>query len=123
MDANIRNNLINGGLKLAFDLTGLIPGLAEAHGALQIASDLAPILEAEIEWFQSKEGQAAMAHVSKLFTALSGAIPHAAFAPPAVQEVKHPGMCWAWAGGLDGYQWMSREDAARNGYQIFEPGA
>ena len=70
MDARTRDTLINGALRIALDVTGLIPGLSEAKGGLQLAVDAAPVVEAAIEYFQTKQGQRAISHVRAVFDAL-----------------------------------------------------
>jgi hypothetical protein len=119
MEAATRNSLINTALTLAFDATGLVPGLAEAHGALQLAMDAAPALESAVAYFQSDEGKRAINHLNDVFAALRGGMAHdAVFATPAKIEAKYPGMCWAWVGGLDGLKWMPRKQADEEGLQI-----
>jgi hypothetical protein len=84
------------GLKVAFDATGLVPGLAEVHGALRIAQDVEPAVVEAIEYFRSEEGQRAIAHLRKVSDALIAAMPKAEFATPGVQEERTPGWHLEW---------------------------
>jgi len=75
MDAATKEKLLNGALQIAFDATGLIPGLAEAHGALRLAVDAAPVVEAAYDYFQTDEGRRAISHVRAVFGAIQPTSP------------------------------------------------
>jgi hypothetical protein len=100
MDANTEKMLLNTALKVAYDATGLIPGLAEIHSALAIANDVAPAVEAAVEYFSSDEGQRAVAHLRAIFEAF----PHAEGAKPVYSKPHYPGHHLEWD-ALRGYVW------------------
>lgn len=87
MDAKTETLLINTALKVAVDATGLVPGLSQAHAILQIAADVAPAVEEAVAYFESPEGQTAIAHMNALFGALSASAgQHISFAAPKIHE-------------------------------------
>lgn len=75
MDEATKEKLLNGALKIAFDATGLVPGLAEAHNGLRLVVDAAPVVEAAYDYFQTEEGQRAIGHVRAVFGAIQPTTP------------------------------------------------
>ena len=91
--------LFNAALKLAYDATGLIPGLAQFKSTLEIAVDVAPAVEAAVSYFESSEGERAIAHLRAIFDA----VPHGGgYQAPVVHAP--PGYHLAWD-AFKGYVW------------------
>lgn len=57
-------------LKAMLDLAGLIPALAEAKSILTVVEDGIQIEEAAYTWFESPQGAAAKANITKLASGL-----------------------------------------------------
>lgn len=102
MDQGTEKLLLNTALRVAYDATGLIPGLAEVHSALAIANDVAPAVEAAISYFESEEGQRAIKHVRAIFEAL----PRGAPGQTAYTTPEYPGYHLEWD-ALQGYVWVN----------------
>jgi hypothetical protein len=91
--------LINSALRLAYDATGLVPGLGQFKSAMEIAVDVAPAVEAAIDYFGSKEGQVAIGHLRAIFEAL----PQPSHGTVFTTKPQYPGYHWdIWEGWVKG---------------------
>jgi hypothetical protein len=86
----VETTLINSALRLAYDATGLVPGLGQFKAVMEIAVDVAPAVEAAVEYFTSKEGEVAVGHLRAIFEALPKNTGGAVFTTPP----EYPGYRW-----------------------------
>ena len=90
-----RDRLINSALNVFVDITGLVPGLSEVEAGLRIAADLAPVLETALEYFQSPEGQRAIAHMKALAEGVQKALgPKVTYTPVHVSRPGYKYVRW-----------------------------